>query len=158
MIRNPKFIDIVKFTLYFLIMSLIATVLHEYFHLITLKVLGGKGTIDFSLQPIVFPWDASTTRVEIAPKGLANLLLFHLSGSLATTIILIVMLVYEKDFIKSLALKFVLAPQLMWSVTEPLYAFGLLPLLIDVNITYHMLLFSSWSILSAFLLVRYKFR
>ena len=134
-----------------------ATVLHEYFHLMALKIFGGKGYIDFSLGIMLFPWDASTTIIQQAPKNPWGLFFFYIMGSLGVIIIYTLLLYYEEDPLKLWALKIIIAPQITWTLTEPLYGMGLLPIFINIYFTYHLLLFSSWIILlSINYLIGYK--
>jgi hypothetical protein len=151
MLNTAKFFR--RFLPSFVLVSLIATVLHEYFHLITLRALGGEGIVTFGLGFLIFPWDESHVFPSTMPAGLVEQLLF--SGVPSAVTVAILYFFYRNVSASELewALWLAMWPQIIWTIAEPAlwYAKITAPTVVashwvPPSISYHTLLFLSWGL------------
>jgi len=142
-----------KFLPAFVLVSLMATLLHEYLHIVILRALGGEGIVSFGLGLLIFPWDESHVFPSKMPPGLAEQLLF--SGLPAAITAAMLYFLGRSVSTKDAQWIFWLAmwPQITWTFAEPAlwYAKITAPRVVasvwlPPSVSYHALLFLSWGI------------
>jgi len=141
----------ITFALHFLVYSLLATVIHEYFHFMVLSALGGEGELHYGIGALVFPWDEAHIHVKSLPPDVLSRFAYHSGGGALTVMVLAFLYFNQKELPVKAGLELAILPQMARTLAEPLVfmpeTFGnlwgvteLIPLL-DL---YHTILFSSW--------------
>lgn len=116
--------DFLRFNLnfwsHYVTFSFIATAFHEYVHYLVLHALGGEGEVYFKIEPVILPWDASTTLVQRLPSDPLHITVFSFSGGAVTAVTLLLLYLKEKNFANRSAIVFVMFHQAADAISEPL--------------------------------------
>ena len=107
---KDKVISVVEYFVHYLVFLLVVTGIHEYFHLVTLRMLGGDGYIKLT-------WYGGACVPTVLPER--GLWLFYLSGGAFTALVLFLLSwLFENEIEERCAVLPFLLNQSVYSILE----------------------------------------
>jgi len=107
---KAKIISIVEYFIHYMVFLLVVTGIHEYFHLVTLRMLGGDGYIKLT-------WYGGACVPTVLPEK--GLWLFYLSGGAFTALVLFLLSwLFENEIEERCAVLPFILNQAVYSILE----------------------------------------